>query len=1647
MSAAKKFFKQNLKILAMSCIAILFVLLVTFGTILLAPKKATIGSADTNTYWMNNVEAFSITDNEGNALGLSASTPILINNAKQLAYLSSQVNSGAITEFRYYKLTQVIDLSEHCWVPIGTGKYFSGQIDCNNKPIIGMNINGTYAQAGLFGSVDNLVIMNAIISEANINITSENGSAGIVVGTINNGTGKIQVINSSIRGNITTLSYPSITDGVGGVVGAVRNCVKSDSMFENVYVNVKINVPNRENNSCSGALIGCSNVSDFNLINIVSESQLGTSSLKQYYGTFGATEVSTWFYNADLNGGVPAIRSQYWIGNNVDFTGIQIIGQLKNKGFAESTISGLISEVKKYVITTVIETTNNSTRTGFRVYTQTQTGSPNAVAGEKVRITTVKAISGYQFSKFTVNGKDFTSNTFIMPNSDCTLIATFTPIVYKINLNPNGGNVSPEYKNVAYDAIPTNFPIPTRSGYTFDGWQTQDDVKIVDQNGAIIPNTACTDSSGNWISTTLSSLYAKWNENAGHLLSTWQTKVATGIGTTVDNFSKYIKTITFTKTRPSSGKIVYVGAENEGSESVNSQVELNGRLSNLEVTAYVKGDATNGYNVIFYSPYKIYAPKNSSYLFSNRTDANKLRSLTNITIGSLDISKVETMERMFSDAENLASLDLSNLNASKVTKTDYMFDSCMALKTINFTNFSTVSLASATGMFANCTGMLKLDLKSFTTTNVTLMVSMFFNCTSLEELNISSFNMKNTTSFGTMLKNCDSLKSIQTPLYAKSAISIPTLYDSNLILHSEIPANSAVSLDLRKKYTVTLDPNEGTLDTATKITVRHSSTYGEITPLGDPYKTGKIFVGWYSALTGGTKATNITKLFSNSDHTLYARWSDGSSYLLSNWQDKVIAETNYVYTIQDQETGVVHYETKNKVKTITFTSVQPDKGKMISIGATNEGTMNKSEQEAFVVGGDLVDVTAYITGDANTGFDVVVYSQACIYTPLNSSELFKGFEVVESIDLQNFDTSKTETFEGMFTGLTQLETVTVNRWDTSRVTSMKKMFYDCNSLTKMSMPCDTSSVTDMSYMFYNCFALSKLAIFDFVTDNVTDMSYMFNACTSLTVLQINNFNTSHVENMAYMFANCSALTALNITNFDTYHVSNMEYMFYNCSSLSELDVTQMKTSNATNMRYMFALCSGLTKLDVSSFDTYYVTDMSAMFNGCENVVSIDVSGFKTGKVKSMQSMFDGCSSVQGLNLKFFDTSSVTDMRYMFRNCSSLTDLDIGGFNTSKVTNMAFMFSGCSNLTYVDVTSFETLAVTSMIGMFERMPVLKTLNLKSFVLQAGCTTDNMIDGTTGQLVEIITPEIQGKVKIIIKNPAYGEWINEMQEKVSSITADTPVGTVFSFAATTNFAMPWKGIAWRSLGNGMTKASDVTSLRFAKEGNNSYTKSALTYEYMEIWYGNTSATKFDIMFVFPGTIYANNGYDLDSLFSGLTNLSAFAFENFDTSKMTTMEGLFKGCENLIEIDLAGFDTSNVTNMSSMFEGCYKLQDINLKSFKTTKVTTMKNMFKDCQSLTYVDLNSFIAPNVTDVSYMFAGCSLLTSANLRNFRASLVSDMKYMFQNCTNLTEIDLSAFSLYQEDIMYGATSGIFEECKNLKASNIVKWNVIDNYEWW
>ena len=99
-------------------------------------------------------------------------------------------------------------------------------------------------------------------------------------------------------------------------------------------------------------------------------------------------------------------------------------------------------------------------------------------------------ITGYTADKLTVSGS--------MPDSDVTVDVTFTAKDYTVTYESNGGSMVPS-QTVKYNETANKPADPTKSGYTFAGWYTEE--KLTNKYDFATPVT------GNI------TLYAKWTRN------------------------------------------------------------------------------------------------------------------------------------------------------------------------------------------------------------------------------------------------------------------------------------------------------------------------------------------------------------------------------------------------------------------------------------------------------------------------------------------------------------------------------------------------------------------------------------------------------------------------------------------------------------------------------------------------------------------------------------------------------------------------------------------------------------------------------------------------------------------------------------------------------------------------------------------------------------------------------------------------------------------------------------------------------------------------------------------------------------------------------------------------------------------------------
>lgn len=548
-------------------------------------------------------------------------------------------------------------------------------------------------------------------------------------------------------------------------------------------------------------------------------------------------------------------------------------------------------------------------------------------------------------------------------------------------------------------------------------------------------------------------------------------------------------------------------------------------------------------------------------------------------------------------------------------------------------------------------------------------------------------------------------------------------------------------------------------------------------------------------------------------------------------------------------------------------------------------------------------------------------------------------------------------------------------------TNCVKMFSDWSFNSINFANFDTSNVTNMRLMFAYCEYVTVLDLSGFDTSNVTDMSLMFES------LRYSNRNQQKLEKIIFG------------EKFVTSNVEGMNSMFFGRCKLETIDVSKFDTSKVKGMGYMFAYCSSMKSIDLSGFDTSSVELMRGMFENCSALTSLDLSGFDTSNVSNMWSMFWNCSNLTKLNLSSFDTSNVLDMRDMFRGCTSLSSLDLSNFDTSKVTNMSQMFSDCSNLITIYASDkWNTGIVTNSSSMFSQCSKL----VGSF----GTTISAIVDDNYLALAKIDGgPDAPG----LFTDIAY---------KNASV-----------LASTWNSATAGEGGLFDSNASlGLTKGA-VNSITFTNKVPTGYTLgtgynlATANSRYPVQVYANGN----DVVIYCQGKLFAP--ISVIRAFSSWSNVTSIVFDNFDTSKVTSMSYMFLGCSSLTSLDVSSFNTSKVTTFQRMFYNCQKLTEIDVSNFDTSKVTSMASMFSGCQSLINLDVSNFDTSNARAIQGMFDGCQSLTSIDVTNFDTRNVGSMLGLFRGCSKLTELDLSSFdtsSITNPTLM----DSIFASCTEL-----------------
>ena len=382
----------------------------------------------------------------------------------------------------------------------------------------------------------------------------------------------------------------------------------------------------------------------------------------------------------------------------------------------------------------------------------------------------------------------------------------------------------------------------------------------------------------------------------------------------------------------------------------------------------------------------------------------------------------------------------------------------------------------------------------------------------------------------------------------------------------------------------------------------------------------------------------------------------------------------------------LHYYEGDKTNKITakVANVYFDLNSTYPDIAAGEGTLVDVEQD--------VDVYAYYVPNGSN-YDVYFLADDTIYTPKDSTELFRDMTALQKVDTVNLDVSRTEIMFRMFQSCSKLTEIDVSQWDTSSSTTMSRMFQACTILPYLDVSdWDTGNVTDMYCLFGGSEKLNNLDVSKWDVSQVTNMAFTFWHCYALENLDVANWDVGNVTTFEDMFAGRQNLGNMKVVpaveNWDMSSATSIRDMFYGCAQIETLDLSKWDVSNVKDMHHTFCDCFGLKSINFSGWNTANLENMDGTFNDCYSLETLDMSMFNTSKVGTMSQLFEGCAKLKSIQgMENWDTSSlweVDEMFYTNGRGSSIEVVDLSSFNTSKLVKTYRMFGGCSELKTVYV---------------------------------------------------------------------------------------------------------------------------------------------------------------------------------------------------------------------------------------------------------------------------------------------------------------------------------------------------------------------------
>ena len=306
------------------------------------------------------------------------------------------------------------------------------------------------------------------------------------------------------------------------------------------------------------------------------------------------------------------------------------------------------------------------------------------------------------------------------------------------------------------------------------------------------------------------------------------------------------------------------------------------------------------------------------------------------------------------------------------------------------------------------------------------------------------------------------------------------------------------------------------------------------------------------------------------------------------------------------------FKDDSSLKTLDLTKFNPSKASDFSYMFYHCTALSSVGDLSKWAGSNATSVSHMFDGDSS--LKTLDLSNFALKKVQYFSSMFQGCSELTTITgMNSWDVSSAIYMDNMFAGCTALTSVgDLSKWTGSNATNVSSMFDGDIALKSLDLTnFNPSKSTSFSGMFSNCKALKNMGnLSKWTGSNATNVTYMFNGCDALESLDLTNFNPSQATNLSAMFSYCGSLKDLSSIN--SWHIEAAEdinYMFLYDSKLTKPIVlnnsndpnnSSVQKNKLGSAKQTFAGCSQLTQLDISKLNLTQA-DRTDFLNGCNNL--------------------------------------------------------------------------------------------------------------------------------------------------------------------------------------------------------------------------------------------------------------------------------------------------------------------------------------------------------------------------------------------------------------------------------------------------------------